>query len=104
MSWENKKTFSGKGDYSSAQTDAVISTPATGKSLQLTGYVVSSDSAMTITIKTGTTTQLKLYVAAAGGANLTSEQPFIFGAANETLNVTTSGAGNVFIRLFGYEQ
>lgn len=103
MSWENKKSFTGSFDYSTSQTNAVVVTPASGKSLQLTGYIISSDTAMTVTIKTGTTTQLKFYVAAAGGANLTGEKPFVFGAANETLNVTTSTNGNIFIKLFGYE-
>lgn len=104
MSWENNKTFTALGDYSTTQTDTVLYTPASGKSVQITGYVISSDTAMTVTIKTGTTTQLKFYVAATGGANLASAQPFVFGAANDAVKVTTSAAGNVAIRVFGYEQ
>ena len=92
-------------NYSVAQTDTVVWTPATNKSIVLLGCFLSSDAAMNIFIESVTTVIIpKTYVGVTGGAVISSGNPIWKGAANATLTITSSAAGNHSILLWGYEE
>lgn len=101
--WQNMKKNETHADYSTAQTNTVVQTPASGKKLMVFGYIVSADTAMTVTITLGSTVHQKLYVGVTGGANLISEIPVFYGANDEALKLSTSAAGNASITLLSYE-
>ena len=90
--------------YATAQTNAVVLTPVTGRSISIQGYCITADTAMLVTVKIGTTVCLRFYFPANGGANCASEAPISVGAANETINVTTSTNGNVTFSFWGYQD
>jgi len=93
------------GNYAAAQTDTVVWTPVAGKSIVLTGVLLSTDTAMNIEIESGATDVIPpCYFAANGGAVIKGHGPIWRGAADATLTITSSAAGNHSVLLFGYEE
>jgi len=90
--------------YSTAQTDTAIWTPATDKKFVITDICISTDTAMTITLKDGGTQIYQWHFAANGGAVLNLQTPYESSAANNSLTITTSTDGNVAITVQGYEK
>ena len=92
-------------NYSAAQTDAIVWTPATGKKIILMGVLLSTDTEMTIEVESSNTDIIPpCYFAATGGAVVSGGSPLWKGAANATLTITSSEAGNHSIMLWGYEE
>ena len=92
-------------DYSSAQTVTVVYTPASGKSVRILGYAISTNAANTITVLIGNTTVMKFYFSTNGGANLdASSVPVAVGAADEVIKVTSTATTGHSIAFSGYEE
>lgn len=92
-------------NYAAAQTDAVVWTPATGKQIVLLGVLLTTDTAMTIQIESSDVDVIPpCYFAANGGAVISGGGPIWEGAANATLTITSSAAGNHSVLLWGYEK
>lgn len=85
-----------------AVTNTTVYTPPTGKKIFVRAYRISSDTAMTVTLKLGTRTFELLYVGATGGIVVAAEEVLAYGAVDETVNITTSANGNVSVALAGY--
>ena len=79
-----------------AQTNAALIAPTTGRHVIVNRIYVSSDTAMTVSLVNSVTHDLvwRQYVGAAGGS---SAQYDFTSATGEGLDLTTSAAGNVFI-------
>jgi hypothetical protein len=95
----------------SAQTNAAIHTPGTGRSIRLMGMVISNGASannVTITSGAGNDTQFgPYYFAANGGVSMGSSQnetPILKLAANEVLKWTTTAADDITISGWGYEE
>ena len=93
------------GNYSTAQTDTAIWTPATGKKIVLVGIVFSTDTAMNIMVENGSTSIIPpMYMAANGGAVISGgDAPIWVGDTDAVLTITSSATGNHSVLLYGYE-
>ena len=93
------------GNYSTAQTDTVIWTPATGKTIVLMGAVFSTDTAMSVSLSSDANYIIPpLYFSLNGGANISGISPIWKGAIDSTLTITSSDNGNHSVMLWGYEE
>ena len=92
------------GNFNGAQTDTVIWTPSNNKRIILCGVVISVDTAMNCQLEASDVDVIPpLYLDAKGGAVISGYHPIWVGQLNEALALTTSGAGNVSIVLWGWE-
>lgn len=85
---------------STAQTNTeLIAAPGAGKQIVVYAVFVSSDTAQTISLESGTTgLRWRQYVAANGGQVALGGGQHLFTCANNAaLTYTTSAAGNVFV-------
>ena len=77
--------------------------PTSGKKFVVTDLIISTDTAMTVTIKDGATNIMVLYLAANGGAVSNFQTPLESSTADNNLTVTASTAGNIAVTATGYE-
>jgi len=77
--------------------------PTAGTKWVVTDLIISTDTAMTVTVKDGTTAILVLYLAANGGMVSNFQTPLESSAADNNLTVTASAAGNIAVTATGYE-
>jgi hypothetical protein len=93
------------GNYNAAQTDTVIWAPAAGKAIVLLGVLLSTDTAMSMQLESSNVDVIPpCYFAANGGAVISGGGPVWEGAADATLDLTSSAAGNHSVLLWGYEK
>jgi hypothetical protein len=94
-------------NYGSAQTDAVLWTPASGKKIVLFGVFFSTDTAGNFFLEVGgasTKVIPAVYVPANGTIVINSGSfPLWVGAADQTLTYTSSMSGNNSIKVWGEE-
>jgi hypothetical protein len=92
-------------NYSAAQTDKAVWTPAKGKRIVLMGVLFSTDTAMDIKLEKGDTLVIpSVYLAANSEAVIPAgDFPVWVGGKGEALSVTSSKTGNHSVLLFGYE-
>lgn len=90
--------------FSTAQTNTVLWTPATGKRIYLTAVETSSLAALVVTLtRTGNAPFLSIVLTTTLSAFSESfPSPVIF-AANERISLTTNASGTMYITLIGYE-
>jgi len=88
---------------SDATSGVTVWDPTAGKKWVVTDLIISTDTAMTVTIKDGTTAILVLYLAANGGAVSNFQTPLQSSTADNNLTVTASAAGNIAVTATGYE-
>jgi hypothetical protein len=88
-----------------AQTEKVIWTPADGARIALMGLSISSLTAQTTRFYLGSTEIIPIqYTGANGNVTLKGEtMPIAVGAADETLNYTTTAAVATSVVAWGYE-
>jgi len=77
--------------------------PTAGKKFVVTDLIISTDTAMTVTIKDGATNIMVLYLAANGGAVSNFQTPLQSSTADNNLTVTASTSGNIAVTATGYE-
>jgi len=89
---------------STAQTNAVLIALAAGRQVKVNYIFISSDTQLVITIldSVGHNVLWRQYVAADGGSIIQGRE-IIKSIKGEGLDYTTSGNGNVFIKV-GYEM
>ena len=88
---------------SDATSGVTIWDPTAGKKWVVTDLIISTDTAMTVTIKDGANAVMVLYLAANGGAVSNFQTPLQSSAANNNLTVTASATGNIAVTATGYE-
>lgn len=95
----------------SAQTNAVIHTPVSGRAIRVTGIVISNGATVNdISVISGSGNVVELgpyYFAANGGVSMggaESETPILKLAADEQLKWTTTAADNATISVWGFEE
>jgi len=77
--------------------------PTAGKKFVVTDLIISTDTAMTVTVKDGATNIMVLYLAANGGAVSNFQTPLQSSTADNNLSVTASTSGNIAVTATGYE-
>ena len=94
-------------DTSEAQTNTVLIAGQAGVKMRVFQIYISADTAMTVTLKQGTSTvKWRQYVAANGGAIVGAVSggqhiPILSLDIDTDLTITTSAAGNIFVSV-GY--
>lgn len=81
----------------------VIWAPSTGKRWNITDIIISTTSSCTVTLLDGTSTIVRLYLAANGGMVSNFTTPLSSAGTNTNLNINTT-ASTTFITLLGYES
>jgi hypothetical protein len=92
------------GNYSAAQTDTAVWTPAAGKRVHLLGVVLSTNDANDIQVECANVDVVPpMYFAAHGGAVISGDGELWHGPTNGALTITSTSAVEHSIMMWGYE-
>lgn len=91
------------GQWTTAQSAAVLWDPTTGKKFVVTDIFVSAAGAVRVTLQDGTTARFRFELAENGGAVSNLQTPWKSAAINNNLTVWTSADVRVNVTVLGYE-
>lgn len=87
------------------ETDTVVWTPDSGKSIVLMGMYFTSDTATTLRVENGSVLVAPLFECTASGlVVINASSPIWKGSADETLTYTVGTKGRHSILMYGYEE